>query len=73
MLESFLICLLYMSEINTMKWLFYLHTLCVMCNRGVHGGLKRASDPVELKLEMAVRLLCGCWESIQGPLQELVL
>lgn len=60
-----------MNEINNMKWAFYLHTcLCIVCQHGVHGDLKKASDPVELKLEMAVNVLCGCWEFIQGPLQE---
>lgn len=40
---------------------------------GACSGQKKASDPLELELAMAVShsvSQCGCWELSPGPLQE---
>lgn len=36
----------------------------------VCGDQKRASDSLELKLQMFVSFLCGFWDSNPGPLKE---
>lgn len=42
-----------------------MHHMCA----GTQGGGKRASSPLELRLQTVVSHR-GCWELISGPLQE---
>jgi hypothetical protein len=36
----------------------------------LHGGQKRAANPLELELENGCELPCGYWESNLSPLEE---
>lgn len=47
---------------------FYLCVcLFIMCRPGSHIGQKRASDTMELKLQIDMNY--GCWELSMGPLE----
>lgn len=47
-------------------WVFCLHFGCAPYACSAYGSQRRALDPRELELEMAVR----CWESKLGAFQE---
>lgn len=41
----------------------------VQVTSGIRKGQKRASDPMELELEVVLRWSCGHWEPNSHPLQ----
>lgn len=55
-------------NIKNNYYIFYMYVhfacmhICSRCGFSAYSGHKRASYPLELKLKVTVRVLCGCWK-----------